>query len=111
MKQKSVLLWIPLRPGSNWVGEGIAGTIERVLNRWDNTGLCVVALEQHIALMKKKKIKEIKEIKFYSVPQVPEMFQRYEGILPSLLYRCLRLSDFLLNSALYIFFSSYLTKE
>ncbi len=103
MKRSSVLVWIPLRPGSKWTGEGIAGTLDRILKYLDHTELSVVALSQHVELMKST---HGDRVKFYSVPQAQDTFQSYEGVLSPRLVSFLRIPERTLNIILYVLFVS-----
>lgn len=103
MRRSSVLVWIPLRPGSKWIGEGIAGTVDRILKHLDDTEVNVVALAQHATLIRNN---NSDSIKFYPVPQVPMMLQSLEGVLPPRLKRLLRLTEHTLNIILYVLFVS-----
>ena len=49
---KKVLLWIPLPPGTNWRGEGIAQTIENILNNIEDIQVDVLVSRWHYSDLK-----------------------------------------------------------
>lgn len=104
MKRSSLLVWVPLRPYSNWTGEGIAGTVDRILKHLDDTELSVVALAQHVEVMKNN---HCNSIKFYPVPQVRETFQSYAGVFSPRLVNFLRFPERILNIIFYVLFVSF----
>jgi len=47
MNKTSLLVWVPLRPGSHWRAEGIAQTIENALSEINNLNITILVNKEH----------------------------------------------------------------
>ena len=104
MSKSATLLWIPLRPFSNWRGEGIAGTIDGLVRQWTTSELYVVALEEHAKIINEG---ANQNVKFYSIPQIDKIFENYEHFIPHRIYRIITMPEKIINNFLYSIFCMY----
>jgi len=51
MQETSLLVWVPLRPGSHWRAEGIAQTIEYILSEIKDMNVTIVANKEHATVL------------------------------------------------------------
>lgn len=62
-EKKEVAIWIPLRPGSSWRGEGIAQTIENIVTHLPKDVLCNIVVSHEHAVDLGEVIKDYSNIK------------------------------------------------